>query len=570
MELKKLLKHLLTISLFFSCLSLIAQKYVPEYLHAHFDRTFYIAGEDMWYSVYFLNPYNRQSEIIHVELVAPDGTYLMRQTLKVQDDRTHGDFALPPNLKRGYYQFRAYTNWNLNFLPQEIYSEYIAIFPAELSKEKPVAVALTSDEPTDPQELISLNKNSFSPREEIQLNLKEMNGVGSVSIVDLRFVRDIDRNRIVERTREVSQKPIIPPKGGEPEIKPEKSYSKTFMLRQPGSEEYVTSNFIAGFVQQTHQKLMRPSTGGIVTFEFKDFYDSTVIQFFDANPFKATYIPLVSVINDDIPIDPPEVSNKKPELTPQIYRYIRDYQKRFQLNNLFGNRNNMRANKPEVIPSTIKPTTSYKVDDFIGFTNVTDFVKHTVPPVKLKTPRKKSGEKPQFKLYVPHKEIIRGIQVVEKPPLLLVNDYFTYDTEAVLNLPWENVLQVDVFNTAEELPLQFGPIGDFGVIAFQTRDGQTPPSIRETENNLKIEGFYLPRKFEMPTSNTSRVNNSRVPNLRPILYWNPYISLTKEEDRNISIPAGDQPGKYLIQFEGVSKEGKAVYAEAIFEISVDR
>ena len=570
MERKHLLKYLFMASVFFTCLPLIAQKYVPEYLHAHFDRTFYVAGEDMWYSVYFLNPYTRQSEILYVELIDPEGNYLMRQTLKVQGDQAHGDFALPPLLERGYYQFRAYTKWNLNFAPQEIYSEYIAIFPAKLSKEKPVAEEPTSDQVSDSLGLITLKQPAVKPRENIDITLKEMNGVGSISIIDLKFVRDIDRNRIIERVREVKQKPIIPPKGGEPEIQPETKYTKTFMLRQPGTKDYITSNFIAGFVQQTHQKLMKPSEGGIVTFEFNDFYDSSVVQFFDANPFKASYIPLVSMINDDVPIDPPEPSQKQPTLTPEILRYIRDYQKRFQLNNLFGNRNNMRAEKPVVLPSTIEATSSYKVDNYIGFTKMEDFIKHTVPPVKLKMPKKNSDERPLFKLYVPHKEVIRGIKVVEKPPLLLVNDYFTYDIESVLDLQWDNVLQVDVFNTAEKLPRQFGPIGDFGVIAFQTRDGQTPPAIKETENNLKIEGFYLPRKFEVPDYSKSGSSSSRVPNLRPVLYWNPNITLNNQEDRTITLPAGDQPGKYLVQLEGVDKNGIAFYSEAIIEITINR
>ena len=568
MEKKHLLKALIFSAVFLICFSVKGQRHIPEYLHAHFDKTFYVAGEDMWYSVYFLNPYNRQSEIVYVELINPAGKTIMHQTLKVNEDQAVGDFALPPVLDRGYYQFRAYTRWNLNFLPQEIYSEYIAIFPAKLPNEKPETDKTDPIEPAD-TDLISLNQTSFKPREEIEINLKGMDANASIAVIDMKFVRDLDRKRVLERVEEVSKKPILPPKGGTPELEPEKTYSKTFMLRQPGTMEYVSSNFIAGFVQQTHQKLMKPSEGGIVKFEFADFYDSTVVQFFDANPFKATYIPLVSLINDDVPVDSPEPSSKMPPVTPEIQRYIRDYQKRFQLNNLFGSRNNMRAEKPEVIPSTIKSTSSYKVDNFIGFTKMEDFIKHTVPPVKLKFD-KKNNNKPVFKLYVPHKEITRGIKVVEKPPLLLVNDYFTYNAEEVLKLPWSDVLQLDVYNTALKLPAQFGPIGDFGVIAVQTRDGQTPAAIKNTDNNLKIEGFYLARKYEVPNYNTSQKVNSKIPNLRPVLYWNPEVSLNDENDRKMVFPAGDQPGKYLIQVEGIMKDGTPIYAEKILEVELNR
>ena len=56
----------------------------------------------------------------------------------------------------------------------------------------------------------------------------------------------------------------------------------------------------------------------------------------------------------------------------------------------------------------------------------------------------------------------------------MVNNYFTYNAEEVMNIDWDNIMQIDVYNSASNeaedvrtnLPAQFGPIGEFGVVAF--------------------------------------------------------------------------------------------------------
>ncbi|MEM8890707.1 MAG: hypothetical protein AAGD28_22205 [Bacteroidota bacterium] len=256
-------------------------------------------------------------------------------------------------------------------------------------------------------------------------------------------------------------------------------------------------------------------------------------------------------------------------MTESVKHYILKYQHRFQVSKLFGNMDLIRARAQQVIPSQFKPTNVYRTSDFIDLENMSEFFKQAIPPVTFKAGKYKGGNyvKPRLKLYVPHKEPIYNKRIIKKPAVMLVNDYFTYDTEAILNIPLSNVEQVEIYNTVVELPTQFGPIGDFGAIAVITRDGTTPPEITGTGNNIKISGFYSPRQLKTIDYGSIDHRLSKIPDFRPLIYWNPQVPLSPNEKSSLSFPAGDQHGSYLIRVKGITASGEFVTAESVFKIS---
>jgi len=533
-----------------------------------------VAGEDLWFSVYFTNPQNRQSEIVYAELFSPSGNEVSRVMLKVEGNRAYGDFVLPANLATGYYKFRAYTRWNLNFNPQQVFQKDLVIYNPESSQEKMANLEVPAYATEQPVNLnLSLEKNTLKPREKVKLTLTSLaqgQGYAAVSVTDLRYLSEGQKGSMGKYFKELSLEEPASLSVGQQLVVPEKLLEKTFMLRHPETEEYVNSNFVMGFVKQTQQKMIRIAENGIVDFLFEPFYDSTVVQVFDANPFQATYIPLVEPVNRDLAIVPPTPNTQVPPMTDAIIFYIQEYKKRFQISKLFGNLDLIRAKQFESIKSDFRPTNTYRVDDFISLSGMPEFVKQAVPPVNLKEQKVKGGsvKEPVFKLYVPHKEANTNNKVIKKPPLLLVNDYFTYDTKAVLNLDWENVETLEVYNSVENLPMQFGPLGEFGVIAFKTRDEKTPPSITDTGNNIVIPGFYRPRLINSLDYSSRTFMNSKIPDFRPMVYWNPQIPLSSGTSSELNFSIGDQPGSYLIRVEGMLDNGTQVAGEVILKVSL--
>ena len=99
----------------------------PEKVYLQFDRTFFKPGESIWFSAYLRDANtlkaSAKSDLIYVELNAPNGGNLKTLTLVAEHGRVRGDFQLNENMPGGLYTIKAYTNWQKNqdhFFEREI------------------------------------------------------------------------------------------------------------------------------------------------------------------------------------------------------------------------------------------------------------------------------------------------------------------------------------------------------------------------------------------------------------------------------------------------------------------
>ena len=557
-----------------------AQNNIPESLHVKFDKDFYVAGEDIWYSVFFLSPQNRQSSIVHTELWNAQGEMILNQQLKVEKPQVHGDIALPADIPNGYYLFRAYTLWNLNFSPQVMFTALLPIYQPSLEGDPEPPGELDSYQTRTSGNLqISPIKSSYTPREKVSLTLQSpssLAGNAHVSMVvkDLQYVQS--SSPILEASQQANSLSAtlnLPPGGL---IAPEDKLRKRFVLTHPETKIPVESPYVVGFVNQTGQRLVKPVENGGVTFDFIDFFDSTTVQIFDASPYEATYTPLVEEVPIGEVLLAPQIVESLPPLTPEVQQYIQEYQRRFQLDKLFGSLSNIRARRNVVKATRPAPTTSYEVDDYNPYEGVEDFVKNAVPPLRVRTKRVKNfdPDNPRydksFKLYIPNDYTLTRNDRVKKPPLLQVNEYFTYDVNAVMGLNWNNIARLDIYNRLLNLPDQFGPIGEFGVISFITRDGKTPSSISNSRNNVDIAGYYSPRIFNLTQLDKQGPMDSKIPDFRSVFHWNPSLEIEPGTPLNLEWYLNDKPGTYLIQLEGIWDNGTPILYEKIITVGFDQ
>jgi len=85
--------------------------------HIRTDRTFYKAGDDIWFAAYFLEhdlAPSQQSHYVRAELVAPSGTVEKSILLEYKKNgMLKGDFKIDPNSTGGLYTIRVQSNWML-------------------------------------------------------------------------------------------------------------------------------------------------------------------------------------------------------------------------------------------------------------------------------------------------------------------------------------------------------------------------------------------------------------------------------------------------------------------------
>src|SRR5688500_646714 len=90
-----------------------------EKMYVHTDKSFYLAGEIIWFKVYnvdgtFHQPSNL-SKVAYLEVLDNDNKPVMQGKIALKKGKGNGSFYLPASINSGNYRVRAYTNWMKNF-----------------------------------------------------------------------------------------------------------------------------------------------------------------------------------------------------------------------------------------------------------------------------------------------------------------------------------------------------------------------------------------------------------------------------------------------------------------------
>lgn len=105
--------------------------FLIEKIYAHIDRPTYLAGETMWFKLYYTEGSGRvidASKVGYVEILGENNEVVLQSIVPFDvDGMGHGYFELPATLKSGHYIFRAYTNWMKNFDPEFYFQERVSI-----------------------------------------------------------------------------------------------------------------------------------------------------------------------------------------------------------------------------------------------------------------------------------------------------------------------------------------------------------------------------------------------------------------------------------------------------------
>jgi hypothetical protein len=107
------------------------QKALQEKIYVHTDKEFYLAGEIMWFKLYYVEGAQHKpldlSKVAYVELVDRDNKAAMQAKIPLKKGHGDGSFFLPASVPTGNYRLRAYTNWMKNFGPDYFFQKNIRI-----------------------------------------------------------------------------------------------------------------------------------------------------------------------------------------------------------------------------------------------------------------------------------------------------------------------------------------------------------------------------------------------------------------------------------------------------------
>ena len=101
---------------------------LQEKIFVHTDRSFYTAGELMWFKLYTVDGHFQKSidmsKMAYVEILSADKKPIFQGKVELKQGIGHGSFQIPLSVGSGNYFLRAYTRWMKN-LPPDFYFEKI-------------------------------------------------------------------------------------------------------------------------------------------------------------------------------------------------------------------------------------------------------------------------------------------------------------------------------------------------------------------------------------------------------------------------------------------------------------
>jgi hypothetical protein len=231
-------------------------------------------------------------------------------------------------------------------------------------------------------------------------------------------------------------------------------------------------------------------------------------------------------------------------------RFETDYQRRHlqvQLQNVyFGKyRNRLRLPPTDSTAFYGKPDEMYLLDKYTRFKVLEEVMREYVPGVVVRL--RKDG----FHFIVINK--LNRILLPEDP-LILLDGVPVFNTNKIMAL---NPLKIQKLEVMDGRYFHGTSLYN-GVVSYKTYKGdlegfQLDPRVLVQQ----YEGLQAQREFYAPRYETAQQKQSRLPDLRNLLYWNPNLTTPPAGTQAVEFYTGDQAGRYLVEVQGLSADGLA-------------
>lgn len=510
------------------------------------DRETYAVNEDILFSAYNVSsPALRSadwSNILYVELIAPDGEAFARKKYVFSQDGTTGILKIPSSLLTGNYYLRGYTRWMRDYTPYNYFYKMVTVinpFRGELLEPRGNSGNETLTESPSihsPDLNVKTTKRIFQKREQVRLEVS----VGNVA--------DYADKLVVSVIPKGTANQLIPKLAGQNDQK----FSPDFIPETRGLS-------ISGKVVNAADSVPMPFTLVGLTI-FKDNPENQNVLtnekgqfFFDLSKLKGEYEifisakstenPLILVDNDfsTQKIDLPYVSVDLSEESKKVYQSLTFNS---QMQTLYMQQKVESELKSFSSDSSFygKPDFVLKLDKYIAMPSLKDYIYELIPQLGVRH----DGKRTTLKVLGVYSDLALN------DPLVLVDMVPVFDIDRALELQPDKIERIEVVS----VPYVRGDIIFGGIVSLFSKKGDLAGI------DLPSVGRFI--TYEMLSRNSVQKapdpQNQRIPDLRNCLYWNPELKLKGTEPAKISFNTGDCAGDYLIVIRGIDRNGKVKMA----------
>ncbi len=313
----------------------------------------------------------------------------------------------------------------------------------------------------------------------------------------------------------------------------------------------------AGYVsmpgKNTQFKSSISDQNGNVQFEFRDLHnDGQIIVQADSNKNFRNKVVIENPFYTDA-TRPTLVIKKADKLNASD---LNNYYRNIQVQNFYTPNyiQQFTTSNYDTIPFYGKADRTYLLDNYARFTTLEEVIREYVTPVSL---TKADGK---FKLSVyddVNKHFFTG------DPLILLDGVVIKDVDKFLEYDPLKIRKLEVVSKLYFL----GNLAYNGIINFTTYNGKM--EAYELDPNsvvLDYKGLQSQRYFKAPSYDTQNEIDSRIPDFRHLLFWEPNINFADSSKKKISFFTSDEVGTYAIILQGITSNGDPIYKEQLITV----
>lgn len=204
---------------------------------------------------------------------------------------------------------------------------------------------------------------------------------------------------------------------------------------------------------------------------------------------------------------------------------------------------NFRTHVPDTIKFYGKPSIAYLLDDYVRFPTLEDVFREYVPGIIVRRTDKKA------KLFV----VDNATQLFfEQEPLILLDGMPVMNTDGFLRTDANTVKQIGIINQKYFI----GPVLFNGILDISTYQGNLGGfDIDPQALVIDFDGLQRMRIFNTPSYTITDSKNSRIPDFRNVLHWQPDIETDTTGNQVISFYTSDKKGNYIGVIHGITNDG---------------
>ncbi|MBK7134384.1 MAG: hypothetical protein IPH69_16655 [Bacteroidales bacterium] len=566
------LKILLILGLLYSAITVEAQQ--TEALFLHIDRDKYIAGEEIWFSIYLTDCNKRTlsslSLLTYVELLNPWNRPVSQTRIRIYEGRGEGNFTLPDSISSGTYTVRAYTNRMKDYLPDNCFMQDIEVvnpFGNEEFRRKMAQGQIMNSMRTNGGSVISLIADTiFGRREKVIIKLGNSSG---------------NREQISDYQMSIS----VAPAELNTSLHDIKEFLPDFQARQlqlsygnnnPSKYNYESNgHFLSGKVRYRQSNvsdssgyLFMSTQGKVAEFRYAETDSNGRFTFILPVDDKQRNLILQPQFTDNnmiLEIEPsfswslPSSRSFNETLSGSDLDLFSELSFNYQTAKIYGIN---PYKEPEVKDeSNLKKRRFYGIpemeiilDDYIKLPTMQEVFYELVTGVIIR--QRKSGY--DMRITNP----LTGVYY-DDSPLVMIDGVIINDLAVLMNLDPETVEKVEVVKT----PYLIGDLILHGIVNIITAAGNfSNITMPEYAVILPYRVVDTPNVISLPDYSDEKTRLSRKPDFRNTLYWNPSARTDKNGHAEISFWTSDLPGTYTISIQAISGTGELISIHKSFRV----